>query len=49
MADLNDIEDSDEELEDLENGCPLGICDGSGVVEIGEFDDIEESECACRK
>lgn len=32
----------------IEETCIYGICDGSGIVLIGEFDDVEENSCACR-
>ena len=25
--------------------CPLGICDGSGIVTMGEFDSINDEKC----
>ena len=28
--------------------CPHGICDGSGVITVGRFDDIEEEDCLCK-
>ena len=28
--------------------CPHDICDGSGFVEEGVFDEKEEKECLCR-
>lgn len=27
--------------------CPLGICDGSGLVEEGEFDNLHLRTCLC--
>lgn len=37
---LEDDEDDDEECEE---------CGGEGVVSSGEFDDIEDQKCICRK
>ena len=27
--------------------CPHGLCDGSGKITIGQFDDIQERDCLC--
>lgn len=33
----------------MEAVCPLGICNGSGFVEAGEFDAKVEKYCVCAK
>lgn len=27
--------------------CPHDLCDGTGKVTVGKFDDIEEKDCLC--
>lgn len=28
--------------------CPHGLCDGSGVITEGQFDDLHEKKCLCQ-
>ena len=31
----------------METKCPEGICDGSGYITVGQYDDLREERCAC--
>lgn len=37
-----------ETLENMSLPCPHDICDGSGYIERGEFDESDFSKCLCR-
>jgi hypothetical protein len=28
--------------------CPHDICDGSGVIRVGNFDNVEDEDCLCK-
>lgn len=38
-----DEENEDEEAEEIDNSCPLGVCDGSG--EIGDLEWDDDAKC----
>lgn len=42
--DEQDLEEEGQPSASFE-ACPLDICDGSGIIYEGEFDDIREREC----
>lgn len=33
---------------DETEACPEGLCDGSGIIAQGEFDELDEVSCLCR-
>lgn len=41
------MKEEKEEIGEEESVCPEGICDGSGYVTVGQFDDVREDRCPC--
>ncbi len=43
------IMDSILKKEDKNETCPEGLCDGSGYLTVGDFDETDEKRCLCNR